>query len=153
MVDENLLTVFVCIGTEIDVVTLFVVIVVISDVVLPETERTGAVVVSDNEDLGGVETVTVELGLIISVVNKDVVPVDDVLVDDDTLASVDVVADCGKPVGIDVDSEADVTVDDVVDVEVDDGVVVAVVVEVVVVDVVEPEQLYNLTSSMAMSLM
>lgn len=141
MVGENLLTVFVSIVTDIEVVTLFVVVVVTAGVTLPESEDTGTVVISCDEDLEGV------------VVNKDVVPVDDVPVGDDTFANVDVIADRGNPVGSDVDSVADGTVDDIVDAEVYDGSVEDVVVEVVVVDVVLPEQLYNLTSSMAISLM
>lgn len=133
MVGENLLTVFVSIVTDIEVVTLFVVVVVTAGVTLPESEDTGTVVISCDEDLEGV------------VVNKDVVPVDDVPVGDDTFANVDVIADRGNPVGSDVNSVADGAVDD--------GSVEDVVVEVVVVDVVLPEQLYNLTSSMAISLM
>ena len=110
---------------------LLVVVVVTAGVTLPESEATGTVVISCDEDLEGV------------VVNKDVVPVDDVPVGDDTFANVDVIADRGNPVGSDVDSVADGTVADIVDAEVYDGSVEDVVVEVVVVVVVLPKMFHT----------
>ena len=110
---------------------LLVVVVVTAGVTLPESEDTGTVVISCDEDLEGVG------------VNKDVVPVDDEPVDDDPFANVDVIADRGNPVGSDVDSVADGTVDDIVDAEVYDGSVEDLVVEVVVVDVVLPKMFHT----------